>query len=174
MSEFENIQRLIRLKRFEQPEEGFTENFLREFHQRQRAAMLKQSSLELFLERAVTWWKHVGTPKWSLVGVAAAVCVGGAWFLSGFSSTVPGVAATPTSVDVLSDKPFAPKVDLSDLPMAHFSGRNDSRMEDALLRQHLEMRPVIESGVSPLPASANGLGNPKAENVFPAGSATWR
>ena len=72
MSEFEDIQRLIRLKRFEQPGEGFTEDFLHQFHQRQRAEMLKQSSLELLWERTTTWWGNLLVPKWGMAAAAGA------------------------------------------------------------------------------------------------------
>jgi hypothetical protein len=172
MSEFENIQRLIRLKRFEKPEEGFAEDFLREFHQRQRAEMLKRSSLELLMERTMTWWANLAAPKWSLAGAAAAACVAGIWLFTGSSSS-PNITAAPPvpEIQAVPDKPFVPKMDLSDLPMANFAERNNAKMEESILRKHLEVRPVIESGVAPLPASANGIVTPKLENVVPAGEA---
>jgi len=162
MSEFEDIQRLIRLKRFEKPEENFTENFLREFHQRQRAEMLQQSAVGLLLERAATWWSHLLVPKW---GVAAAVAIGimGVWI--GTADRNHSVVTAPV-VPVVEEKPFVPKMDLSELPMAQISDRNDSKLEDALLRRHLEMRPALESNVSPLPA--NGWKIPSERNAIPA------
>ena len=51
MSDFEETQRLIRLKRYEQPPEGYFENFLDEFHERQRADLVRKSSRSLFVER---------------------------------------------------------------------------------------------------------------------------
>lgn len=169
MSEFEDIQRLIRLKRFEQPGEGFTEDFLRQFHQRQRAEMLKQSSLELFLERVNTWWNHLTAPKWGLAAAALGVCATGIWLISGTKTTE--VTAVPISVPAVPEKPFVSKMDLSELPMANISERNNSKLEDSLLRKHLEIRPVLESSVSPLPANANGLEGPTAKKVVPAGAA---
>ena len=83
MSDFENIQKLIRLKRFENPGDGFTEEFLREFHQRQRAEMLKQSSINLLAERVQTWWTHLTVPKWSLATAMAAMCAGSFFLLGG-------------------------------------------------------------------------------------------
>lgn len=155
MSEFENIQRLIRLKRFEQPGEGFTEDFLHEFHRRQRAEMLKRSSVELFLERASTWWSNLMLPKWSLAAAAVVVCAVGVWMFAG-DTAAPSMAGAPAPA-VVPEKPFIPKLDLSELPMANMAERGNSKLEESLIRKHLEMSPVLESGVSPLPASAQGF-----------------
>lgn len=170
MSEFEDIQKLIRLKRFETPGEGFTEEFLREFHQRQRAVMLKQSSVELLRERVLTWWQHLTLPKWTLASVTAAICVGGAWLMGDTQPTAPQTAATaplPVPMPPVVEKPFIPKMDLSELPMANIAGRNDAKLEESLLRKHLEVRPVLEGNVQPLPASGDGV-KPSLQNAVPA------
>jgi len=54
MDEFnENeIARLLRLKRYEQPPPGYFENFLHEFHRRQRDELLRQPLWRICLERA--------------------------------------------------------------------------------------------------------------------------
>jgi hypothetical protein len=161
MNEFEDIQRLIRLKRFEQPEEGFTENFLQQFHQRQRAEMLKQSSLELFRERVATWWNHLLVPKWSIAAVAASVCAMSLWLLSP-PAEKPG--AILTAVPVVPEKAFIPKLDLSDLPLARMAEHDDATLADMLLRKHLEVRPALEGKVLP----ANGSQQPSLRNATPA------
>jgi hypothetical protein len=54
MDEFNDseIARLLRLKRYEQPPPGYFENFLHEFHRRQRDELLRQPLWRICFERA--------------------------------------------------------------------------------------------------------------------------
>jgi hypothetical protein len=54
MDEFDNneIGRLLRLKRYEQPPPAYFENFLHEFHRRQRDELLRQPLWKIALGRA--------------------------------------------------------------------------------------------------------------------------
>jgi hypothetical protein len=54
MDEFEDnqIAKLLRLKRYEQPPPGYFENFLHEFHRRQRDELLRQPLWRICLDRA--------------------------------------------------------------------------------------------------------------------------
>jgi len=53
MDEFEDkeIAKLLRLKRYEQPPPGYFENFLHEFHRRQRDELLRQPLWRICLDR---------------------------------------------------------------------------------------------------------------------------
>lgn len=75
MSEFEEIQKLIRLKRHERPPEGFVDGFLRSFHNRQRSEMLQQSARGLLWERVTTYFSGMLNPKWTWATATAAVVV---------------------------------------------------------------------------------------------------
>jgi hypothetical protein len=69
-----DLEKLLRLKRHERPPEGYFEGFLREFHQRQRAEMMKVSSLSLFADRLAARlydFRFLLQPRW-LYGVGAA------------------------------------------------------------------------------------------------------
>src|SRR5438046_9466823 len=54
MDEFNDneISKLLRLKRYEQPPPGYFEDFLHEFHRRQRDELLRQPLWRICLERA--------------------------------------------------------------------------------------------------------------------------
>ncbi len=67
MSPEDKVQKLIALKRYENPPPGFFDDFLEEFQQRQREELLRKSSLSLFGERVGIWFKELGMSKW-LVG----------------------------------------------------------------------------------------------------------
>lgn len=77
MSEFDDIQRLIRLKRFEQPSEDFVDDFVRSFQHRQREELLKASARELLWERVATYFDGLSAPKWGWAAAALmAACLG--------------------------------------------------------------------------------------------------
>ncbi len=73
-----DIQRLIRLKKYEQPPEGFMDDFLVRLHHRQRSELLNQSSFSLFWERLVASMHGRVTPTSGLAtAVATLLLVGG-------------------------------------------------------------------------------------------------
>ena len=54
----EDISRLLRLKRYEQPPPGYHETFLREFQRRQRAAMMRRPWYAKAWERMVNFMDY--------------------------------------------------------------------------------------------------------------------
>lgn len=80
MNDSEDVQRLIRLKRYETPGEEYFARFREELKERQRAEMLKSSSRSLAVERIGLWLKEVNEPRWVLpagaTAAAAAVAAG--------------------------------------------------------------------------------------------------
>jgi hypothetical protein len=64
MDEFNDneIARLLRLKRYEQPPPGYFENFLHEFHRRQRDELLRQPLWRICLDRAHDFMLRLNLP----------------------------------------------------------------------------------------------------------------
>ena len=79
MTDFQDIQRLIRLKRFETPGEDFVEDFVSQFRERQRSELLRQSARGLLWERMNTYFEHLVAPKWTLAAATAALCFLATW-----------------------------------------------------------------------------------------------
>ena len=73
MDEFNDneIGKLLRLKRYEQPPPGYFENFLHEFHRRQRDELLRQPLWRICLQRAQDFMFRLNVP--SLTSYPAAV-----------------------------------------------------------------------------------------------------
>ena len=84
MDEFNDneIARLLRLKRYEQPPPGYFENFLHEFHRRQRDELLRQPLWRICLERAQNFMSQLDMRSLASYPTAvAAVLVCAAIFL---------------------------------------------------------------------------------------------
>jgi hypothetical protein len=88
MSEFEDIQRLLRLKRYEKPPEDFVDDFVRQFQHRQRQELLRHSARGLLWERVNTYFEGLFAPKWRWAGATAvALLLAGVIFRPGAGVT---------------------------------------------------------------------------------------
>src|SRR5437660_12925405 len=79
MDEFNDneITKLLRLKRYEQPSPGYFENFLHEFHRRQRDELLRQPLWRICLDRAHDLMLRLNVPalgSYPAAVTAALVC----------------------------------------------------------------------------------------------------
>lgn len=79
MNEFENIQRLLRLKQYEKPGDDFVEDFVTHFRERQRSELLRQSARGLLWERVNTFFSDLVSPKWATASATAAFAIFAAW-----------------------------------------------------------------------------------------------
>lgn len=81
------LARLLSLKRHEQPPDDFVDDFLVEFHRRQRADLLKVSAWQLFKDRVAAACHQVrwlAQPRWAYgIGAAYALVMVGFYFNSG-------------------------------------------------------------------------------------------
>lgn len=78
MSELSDIQKLIRLKRYEQPPEDYFDDFLIDFQRRQRAEMLQRPLWQIAWERANLWLESFRVPAIAYASIlVAAVSVTG-------------------------------------------------------------------------------------------------
>ena len=104
----EQVQKIVSLKRYETPRDGYFEDFLEEFQQRQRSELLQKSSTSLFIERVSTWFREVGSVKWVAgAGVAYAALMVGILLWPAGPGTVPDPNRSPASFEVAPD-PVAP------------------------------------------------------------------
>ena len=105
--ELSNIQKLIRLKRYEHPPEGYFEDFLLEFQRRQRAEMLQRPVWQIMWERANLWLEGFRVPALAYAGIIAAA-VGIAGFVIAPNTGTQHLASTGTTLNVPSSAPINP------------------------------------------------------------------
>ncbi len=106
MDKDEQLRRLLRLKRYEQPPEGFAEEFLEKFQRRQRSEIIRRSSLSILWERTQAWLDGLRRPAviWSAAGAYAAVMLT-LWLLprpapsNGSTIVIGGAVVTAPPVD---------------------------------------------------------------------------
>ena len=94
----DTLQRLIALKRFEQPPEGFVDDFLVKFHERQRADLMKQSLRDLIMERIEGFFQRLSPPQLAMASVAVVLALVGvmSWLPSGTpGASVANAASRP-------------------------------------------------------------------------------
>jgi hypothetical protein len=103
MEEFDDqeIAKLLRLKRYEQPSPGYFENFLHEFHRRQRDELLREPLWRICLQRVQDFMLRLNVPALTSYPVAVtAVVICAAFITLRVSQTPvkPHVAAQPRAI----------------------------------------------------------------------------
>jgi hypothetical protein len=73
--EFPELQKLLQLRGRSAPGDEYFEEFLDEFHRRQRQDLLKRSARSLLLERLTVWFREMGSVRWVYAAGAAYVAV---------------------------------------------------------------------------------------------------
>ena len=88
MHDEDDIQKLLRLKRHEQPPPGYFDSFLDELHQRQRTEMLRQPLWRIVMDRVSAFFSEHSMPRYAYATATAAVVVTGA--IVSFGILAPG------------------------------------------------------------------------------------
>lgn len=164
MNEFENIQRLLRLKQYETPGDDFVEDFVTQFRERQRSEMLRQSARGLLWERVNTFFSDLVSPKWATASATAAFAVVAAWGTLGVIGSSPqksadfalASAASPLPLALQNQPSFAMDSELiKEVPQDH----QHNGIEGVLLSRHFEG--------DELASSSNGALTPISAELLP-------
>ncbi len=109
MNEFNenDIGTLLRLKRHEQPPPGYFDNFLHEFHRRQRAELLRQPLWRIALQRAQDFMLQLNVPSLTSYPAAATAVVLCAAVLSLKMAQTPPATTNVASVQMAEQVPAA-------------------------------------------------------------------
>lgn len=148
MNDSEDVERLIRLKRYETPGEAYFQGFLEEFKERQRGELLRGSARGLLFERIGMWFdEYGGAKRFVPVGAMAATAIGlGLYFVGpqreqAASSTVTAAngvttpAETAVAADTITLKLPKPSVRVPEL--SDSAKRNGAQVLPASVRSGL-------------------------------------
>ncbi|MGD9417904.1 MAG: hypothetical protein Q7R22_003110 [Verrucomicrobiota bacterium JB025] len=97
----EQIENLLALKRDERPEEGYWQDFLCEFHHRQREEATAKSGLANLTDRISTWLSDLGPSKWAYGAGLAYATVTVAFFLTPRGAEIHNGPTTPVNYQVV-------------------------------------------------------------------------
>jgi hypothetical protein len=113
---FEPLETLLALKRDERPEEGYWQDFLCEFHQRQRERSVAQSGFSNLMSRFSAWFADLGPSKWAYGAGLAYATVTVAFFLTPRGVEVENAPASPVNYQVVpAPAPTVEQLDELDL-----------------------------------------------------------
>ena len=114
MLDEQQLQKLLRLKRFEQPPPGYFDRALDEFHRRQREELLRRSAIQIWFDRFISglWSFRVPTYAYGAAFgaflVAAAIVGSGVWAPDretiATSSDLTGVTSGTPALEVSSNR----------------------------------------------------------------------
>jgi hypothetical protein len=156
MLDEQQLQTLIRLKRYEQPRPEYFERALTEFHRRQRQELLRRSAFQIWFERFVSSLWSFRVPSYaygvafSIFLVAATIVGSGVWAPTWTTIDagrgLSGITATPSAIEVSTNRlALSGRLDWSKFDRAAVSHRVVPVLDPsqtALPRYVLDGRPV--------------------------------
>jgi hypothetical protein len=134
-SEHQDLQKLLQLKRYETPGEHFVEDFIQDFHHRQRTEMLNHSARSLLWERVSVAWHSLMFPSWA--PLAATACVAALASFTAYRSMNP--AASPAQLVVAEKVPVPVAAQLVSLaePTGRYATQRPAIQIDSALMQEI-------------------------------------
>lgn len=97
----EQIGALLALKANERPEAGYWQDFLCEFHQKQREQAVRTTGLRAWYNQAAGWFSDLGPSKWAYgMGVAYAAATA-AFILTPREAMKENVPVSPVNYQVV-------------------------------------------------------------------------
>ncbi|MCB1236059.1 MAG: hypothetical protein KDM91_13395 [Verrucomicrobiae bacterium] len=99
MSDLNSVEELLRQGRNLEPPDGFLDEFMTQFQERQRSEMLRQSARGLLVERVSTWLWGSSRAKWFMTAGAGSSLLAAGYLLSPKNENAPTAdAALPASL----------------------------------------------------------------------------
>ena len=95
MLDEQDLQKLLRLKRLEQPPPGYFDRALNEFHRRQREELLRRSAVQIWFDRFVSGLWSFRVPNYAygvafgIFLIAASIIGSGVWAPTGVANNSP-------------------------------------------------------------------------------------
>ncbi len=111
----EEIGSLLALKRHERPEEGYFDDFLREFHQRRRVEESMKRGPAGWWKQASEWVSNLGASKWAYGGGMAYAAIAAVWLLAPKGADTQPPPAINVGHEVKSPAPAVEQLDALDL-----------------------------------------------------------
>ncbi len=111
----EQLENLLALKRYERPEEGYWQDFLCEFHQRQRQQATVKSGFMNFISGFSTWFADLGPSKWAYGAGLAYATATVVFFLTPHGVDVETAPTAPVNYQVVPAAPPVEQLDQLDL-----------------------------------------------------------
>ncbi|HYY31282.1 MAG TPA: hypothetical protein VE860_25300 [Chthoniobacterales bacterium] len=156
MLDEQQLQTLLRLKRYEQPPPGYFEHALTEFHRRQRQELLRRSAFQIWFERFVSSLWSFRVPNYAygvafgIFMVAASIVGSGVWAPTRTAidavGGLSGITATPSAIEVSTNRlALSGRLDWSKFDRSTVSHRVVPALDPsqtALPRYVLDGRPV--------------------------------
>lgn len=102
--------KLLRLKRYEQPPEGYFDDFMRDMHRRQRADLVRRPTREVLWERLLSLAPTFHVPRMAYATIVAMAISASVLIVSQRPGETPALAvvnstASPSSFSLTSPRP---------------------------------------------------------------------